>query len=69
MRKKQHVDYHANSSKKFNILSAITLGKRVYKKIKYLSVYHFKAAFSYWIRLINGQVIYGEILGYVRNLL
>lgn len=62
VQKKQHLDYHANSSKKLNILSAITLGKRVYKKIKNLSTYHFKAAFAYWIRLINGQLIYGEIL-------
>ncbi|OYV56874.1 MAG: hypothetical protein B7X00_00035 [Legionella sp. 21-45-4] len=62
VQKKQHLDYHANSSKKLNILSAITLGKRVYKKIKNFSVYHFKAAFSYWIKLINGQLIYGEIL-------
>lgn len=59
---KQHLDYHANSSKKFNILSAITLGKRVYKKIKKFSIYHFKLAFNYWIRLINRQIIYGEIL-------
>ena len=41
-----HFDYHANSSKNLNIIS----------------VYHFKAAFTYWIRLINGQLIYGEIL-------
>jgi hypothetical protein len=62
VKKKQHFDYHANSSKKLNILSAITLGKRVYKKIKHFSFYHFKAAFSYWIKLINGQLIYGEVI-------
>lgn len=62
VQKKQHLDYHANSSKKLNILSAITLGKRIYKKIKHFSVYHFQAAFNYWIRLINGQLIYGDIL-------
>lgn len=62
VQRKQHLDYHANSSKKLNILSAITLGKRVYKKIKHLAVYLFKAAFTYWTRLINGQLSYGEIL-------
>ena len=62
MQKKQYVDYNANSSKRLNILSAITLGKRVYKKIKNFSVLHFRAAFTYWIRLINDQLIYGEIL-------
>lgn len=62
VQKKQHFDYPANSSKKLNVLSAITLGKRVYKKAKKFSVYHFKAVFSYWIKLINGQLIYGEIL-------
>ena len=62
VQKQQHLDYHANSSKKLNVLSAITLGRRVYKKIKNFSTYHFKAAFAYWIKLINGQLIYGEIL-------
>lgn len=62
IQKKQHLDYHANSSKNLNILSAITLGRRVYKKIKNFSIYHFKTAFNYWIKLINGRLIYGEIL-------
>jgi hypothetical protein len=62
IKKKKHVDYHANSSKKFNVLSAITLGKRIYKKIKNFSIYHFRVAFSYWIKLINGDLLYGEIL-------
>ena len=62
IKKKKHVDYHANSSKKFNVLSAIKLGKRIYKKIKNFSIYHFRVAFSYWIKLINGDLLYGEIL-------
>lgn len=62
VQKKQHLDYHANSSKKLNILSAMTLGRRVYKKMKQFSIYHFKAAFRYWIKVINGQLIYGDIL-------
>lgn len=62
VQKRQHVDYHANSSKKFNVLSAITLGKRIYRKLKNFSIYHFKAAFIYWIQLIKGDLLYGEIL-------
>lgn len=62
VQKRQHVDYHANSSKKFNILSAITLGKRIYRKLKNFSLYHFKTAFSYWIKLIKGDLVYGAIL-------
>lgn len=62
VKKMKHLDYHANSSKKLNILSAITLGKRVYNKIKQFSIYHFKAAFMYWRQLINRQLTYGDIL-------
>jgi len=62
VKKNQHVNYHATSSKKPNLLSAITLGKRVYRKIKLFSVRLFTTAFNYWLKVIKGNVTYGVIL-------
>jgi len=58
----KHVDYHANSLKGTNVLSAIYLGRRVYRRIRKLPIKEFKKAFDYWKKIIEGNLIYGEIL-------
>lgn len=50
--KKLHTDYHSNSLKSTNVLSAITLGKRVFRKIKSLSAHLFRNGFKLFIKLI-----------------
>ena len=60
--KKKHVDYHANSLKGTNVLSAIFLGRRVFNKTKAIPIKEFEKAFIYWKSVIKGQIEYGEIL-------
>lgn len=58
--KKQHVDYHANSIKTNTILSAISLGRSVYRKIKQISIQNIRQALCMLVDLISGGLDYAN---------